>query len=629
MSDSPQYLGDRAARVRTLFGLPIHRKIRTGEKQVPWSGVFMLSMMWFTWGFNIFAGGVALTFTIRKYVNNPQVISLVMTVAGVIMLGPIISYLSDQIWTRAGRRRPFLIVAWLGGFLAMASFAFLPTIAGFINHGLMKIGLKPVGELLVLAVMIACYLKMWDGAAPLEPLFLECVPSHQRGRFWAIRNMLFSLAVMMFYQILWPMYDRNIDMFSWFGHPGVLYMTGEQSIYILASGLFFLTGLYLVFCVKETRMPEAPNKSFRNMFLGARNAPNWPVENLPVSSPTVDPRLNLNYEIPTVAPASQIPIIAFVLGMLKDVFLKTSNFPYYIVLIIPGIETMIWGNYNQLMQNDQFRYTKQAQADWAFPMQMMAVFVLPVFAGWYSDVRVNIRWWLRILMLSLSVASFVAMLRMLKLYSPQDIRALPSFAILSVLTALTTVSMVLLYIPTVETMLDFVGREHARAWVSLLTVVKSMVTTALLYIYIQRCQDQTPPILVWMLFSVVGSALSALMDTFIGPMIYDYMPPSQMGTINSGKGIIESLVKFCAANMGAWWIVFFSMHIRTPVHSKYDYTSMYILQFMLFVPAIIAKLYFIHLIAKDKMKKWNTQPSPAVLEPAVEDLALVAETGTR
>jgi hypothetical protein len=56
---------------------------------------------------------------------------------------------------------------------------------------------------------------------------------------------------------------------------------------------------------------------------------------------------------------------------------------------------------------------------------------------------------------------------------------------------------------------------------------------------------------------------------------------------------------------------------------------MYILQFMLFVPAIIAKLYFIHLIAKDKMKKWNTQPSPAVLEPAVEDLALVAETGTR
>jgi len=146
----------------TLLGLPIHRKIRTGEKRAPWSGVFMLSMVWFTWGFNIFAGGVSLTFTIRKYVNNPQLISLVQTIAGVIIPGPIISYLSDQAWTRAGRRRPFLIIAWLGGFMAMASFAFLPTIAEGINHVLMVIGLKPVGELLVLAVMIACYLKMWD-----------------------------------------------------------------------------------------------------------------------------------------------------------------------------------------------------------------------------------------------------------------------------------------------------------------------------------------------------------------------------------------------------------------------------------------------------------------------------------
>ena len=192
---------------RKFLGITVHRKIRTGEQQVPWSGVFILSMMWFTWGFNIFAGGVALTFTIRKYVNNPQVISFVMTLATLVMLGPIISYVSDQIWTRAGRRRPFLIVAWLGGFLSMASFAFLPQIAGVINHGLVAVGLRPVGELLILAVVIACYKKMWDGCAPLEPLFLECVPPHQRGRFWAMRGMLFNLAVLMFYQILWPLYD--------------------------------------------------------------------------------------------------------------------------------------------------------------------------------------------------------------------------------------------------------------------------------------------------------------------------------------------------------------------------------------------------------------------------------------
>ena len=60
----------------------------------------------------------------------------------------------------------------------MLSFAFLPQIAGVVNRGLVSVGFHPAGELLILAVVIACYTKMWDGAAPLEPLFLECVPPH-------------------------------------------------------------------------------------------------------------------------------------------------------------------------------------------------------------------------------------------------------------------------------------------------------------------------------------------------------------------------------------------------------------------------------------------------------------------
>ena len=62
---------------------------------------------------------------------------------------------------------------------------------------------------------------------------------------------------------------------------------------------------------------------------------------------------------------------------------------------------------------------------------------------------------------------------------------------------------------------------------------------------------------------------------------------------------------------------------------KYDYTSMYILQFMLFVPAIIAKLYFIRLIATNRMKKWGTLEIEQKQEQVVEHLALVAETGAQ
>ena len=605
----------------TLFGMPFHRKIRTGEKHVPWSAVFLLSMMWFTWGFNLFAGGQALTFTIQKYNKDPRIISLILTVAGVIMIGPLISYVSDQVWTRAGRRRPFLIVAWIGGFLSMTSFAFLPQVAGTINQVLVAVGLHPVGELVVLAVTIACYRKMLDGMATIEPLFLECVPPHQRGRFWAMRGMVYTLAITMFYQALWPHFDDQVDMFRWLGRPDVLSLTGEQLIYILAAGLFLLTGFFLVFCVQETRMPQAPNKSFRTLFFGERRPSVAMESNMPAAS--LDDALVEQSSLMTRL--KQIPIVAFVASFARDVFLKKENYPYYIVLIIPAIETMVWGSFGSLMENDQFGYSKQAQASYGFPSQILSFLVLTPFAGWYSDIRVKVRWWLRILLLAVSAASFVTMLWVLKTYSPTDIREVPSFVILFAVAALTILSVGTLYVTLVETMLDWVGREHARAWVSLLTIVKSMVNVLVLYAFIKCSPGGILPIMVWMVFGVIGGTLGALIGTFIGPMIYDYMPRSQMGTINAGSGLISTVIAFGAANLGAWWIVFYSSNIHKPAHTDYDYTSMYLLQFILFLPAIVAKVYFIRLIVKGKMKKWGTMevedPEEAIIEEKAAHIA--------
>ena len=601
MSESPDTIkantGDPASGQRrplTLLGIPLHRKIRTGETHIPWSSVFLLTMMWFSWGFNLFAGGQAVMFTIKKINNDPRIIALVTTIAGIIMLGPLISYLSDQVWTRAGRRRPFLIVAWIGGILAYSSYAFLPQIAGTVNRALGLVGLHPVGELVILAVIIFCTGKMGDGMATIEPLFLECVPPHQRGRFWAMRAMMVTLACTLFYQILWPHFDETLDMFAWLGHPGVLHLTGEQCIYVFAAGLMGITGVFLVFCVEEARMPQAPNKSFREMFIGERRtggAVPAPDAGMPALSFLV--RLK------------RTPIVAFLASFAKDVFLKKENLPFYIVLIIPGIEGMIWGGFGALLENDQFGYSKQAQADYAFPGQILSFLVITPFAGWYSDIRINIRWWLRILLLAISAAAFAGVLYVVKTYSPADIREPASFAILSVVAILTAISVGTFYVPLVETLLDVVGRDHARAWVSLLTVVKSMIVVVGLYIFIQCSPDRVLPIMTWMVFGVIAATMGRLMDTFIGPMIYDYMPRSQMGTINAGSGLISSIVRFGAANIGAWWVVFYSLHVHKPAHVPYEYTSLYLLQFILFIPTILAKVYFIRLIVKGKMKKWG------------------------
>ena len=178
--------------------------------------------------------------------------------------------------------------------------------------------------------------------------------------------------------------------------------------------------------------------------------------------------------------------------------------------------------------------------------------------------------------------------------------------------------MVMLYIPAVETMLDIVGREHARAYVSLLTVVKSMITTLLLYLVIQQCVDQVPPILGRMVFAVVGATLGGATDTFIGPMIYDTCR-AKWERSTPAKGSSIPLCLLVLPIWGAWWIVFFTMHIHRPANTKYDYTSMYLLQFVLFVPAIVAKLYFIHLIRKGKMKKWGALELEATEQLVVEE----------
>lgn len=584
----PQTPDDHAHPVREwrLGPLLLHRPIHTGAKHVPWRAVFILSFMWFTWGFHLFAGGQALTFTIQKYTTDPRLISLIGTFASVVMLAPLVSYLSDQIWTRHGRRRPFVIIGWLGGFLGMLSFAFLPQVLGGINGALGLVGIPAVGDLVLLAIIVGGYKKLIDGMAPLEPLFMECVPPDQRGRFFAIRGILFTLSVTLFFQVFWPVFDDQLDMFAWLGHQGVLEIQGEQVVYLCSAGLFFVTGLYLVFCIEERKAPHAPNKRLYEMFFGGVG-----------TAKTVLGRLR------------QIPIVTFVVGFFKEVFFNTKNYPFYIILVIPAMEAAVWGNFGALMQNDQFGYSKSNQALWALPMQLVSMCLLIPFAGWYSDVRLNVKWPIRAALLVVSACCFAAMVWMYRTYAPADIRELPALWVLFAITLTTAFGVACVYVPMVETLLDVVGRDHARAWVALLTVAKSMLNVLVLYLVIRAHPNHTPPILLWMVFAVVTASMAALMDTFIAPMIYDYMPRSLMGTINSGVGIYTTIVNFIVPNLGAWWVVFYSTHFyhMAGVSGKnaYDYTSMYLMQFALFVPAVISKVYFIRLIAQGRMKKWG------------------------
>ncbi len=641
----------------SFLGIPIHRRIRSGQHHTPWISVFMLSLVWFTFGFNIFAGGQALNFTIHRYAPDPQALALITTIGSLLILGPFIGYLSDQVWTPAGRRRPFVIIGWVGGVIGMFGFAFLTELTGAVNHVLHLAHLRDITILTLLIIIVFSYQRIMNFCSPLEAMFMEVVSPHQRGRFFAIRNVLFSLAVTFFYQVLWPKYDIPIDIFNWLGHPDVLVMTGERSIYIFGGSLFLITGFFMIFCLEEVKSPTAPNHRIRDMFFGSATALAPAASAAVAETPTAGPprqgiiatimkaiqaaiirfsdetrlkgisaALIEDFKI-TIAemksgltwcraemksgliwfrdetPVGRTPVGRFASNFVLDVFFTGDLYPFYLILVIPGIEGSVWGGFGALMGNDQFGYSKENQALWAFPIQMISMCAITPFAGWYSDVRLRVSWLVRIGLVLLAAACFYGVVHSYHVYAPSDIRELPPMWVITMISAMCAVGGIATVVAVVETVLDQVGREHARAWIALLTVAKTMVLTATLYAWIRLSPGHIPSITSWMVFSVLSTCLNGVVDVFLAPMMYDYIPRSRMGTIAAGCGVFGTFISFIGINLGAWWVVWASAHIAHLPEKSYDYTFLYLMQLTLFLPTILVKVYFLRLILTNRMPK--------------------------
>ena len=156
---------------------------------------------------------------------------------------------------------------------------------------------------------------------------------------------------------------------------------------------------------------------------------------------------------------------------------------------------------------------------------------------------------------------------------------------------------------------------------SLLLVVKSVIVIILLYVFIQRSPGMVPPIIGWMAFNVIYGTLGALIGTFIGPMVYDYMRRSQMGTIGAGSGVMGGLVQLGAGVLGAQWAVYYSAHIHHPAGIAIEYSSIYLLQLIICIPILLAKLYFVRIVTTGKLKKWGTLEVENPQEVLVEEQA--------
>jgi len=217
---------------------------------------------------------------------------------------------------------------------------------------------------------------------------------------------------------------------------------------------------------------------------------------------------------------------------------------------------------------------------------------------------------------------------MYRQWGPGDIHILPKLPRMFAVAVTTAVGCLAVTVWMVETLLSFVGREHTRAWATLLAVLLGLGVNIALYTTMQLAPDKTIPITLFMMLNVANGSFNSLLETFIGPMIYEYMPRSKMGTINSGRGLLGDGLRWGINNLGGWWIWWYSLRTLYPGQSNvdaetmnYDYTSMYMLMFILYVPVIAAQAWFVWQVMRKKVLRWG------ILEIEGEEALMAGEQG--
>jgi len=209
--------------------------IKTLQKSVSWWAVALLLT---TTGVQAIVEATAaapLTFTLKKFTDDPALIAFFgsINIAFSFLVAPFVSWKSDRIWTRFGRRRPFLIAGWSLLVLALIAAPLAPTL--WILAGV---------------ILVWQFASDFGYGAVWSPLLYEVVPPHQRGRAVVIKRLISLGSLAFFNYCLLSQFDaiHSIRL------PllGEWTLTGEQVIYFVAAALVALAVLNLTFNVRET-----------------------------------------------------------------------------------------------------------------------------------------------------------------------------------------------------------------------------------------------------------------------------------------------------------------------------------------------------------------------------------------
>jgi Na+/melibiose symporter-like transporter len=217
----------------------------TGRSHVPWLWVVLFAFPAFSNTLMDSISGAALTFTMKKFISDPALITFLgsVNIAFNFLVAPWAAWKSDHIWTKWGRRRPFLLIGWSLLFIS-----------------LLLIPLAPTLSLLVACVVVCQFAADFGYTGPWTPLYYEMIPTHQRGRAVIIKRVGTVVSRLVFNMTLIGQFD-SVRSVNWtFGLvPGAEFrFTGEMLIYWSGALAVLLVLAQMFFLVRESRPAQVP-----------------------------------------------------------------------------------------------------------------------------------------------------------------------------------------------------------------------------------------------------------------------------------------------------------------------------------------------------------------------------------
>jgi MFS family permease len=520
------------------------RPIQTQQPHASLTAIIAINYLWFCNLYQVFVTVNALVFTVKHFTDDPRLIALTSSIgAGFsFLIGPVSNYLSDRIWTRLGRRRPFVIIGWTAVAIGMALIPFMP------SYG-------------ALASLVVAYTLLGDMSTPVEPLCMEVVPPDQRGRSMAVRLIMVQACLLFYFQVLFPRFDDTFHLPASLPWLGGLAFTGEKLIYAIGTALFLSAIAFLFICVREVKVPEAPNIRLSELkFAPVRAAKSF----------------------------------------LSDIFGDKRWWWIYLLYCSANAFLYSWTNnpLYTLLLTDQFAYTKPDIALMGLPAMVIGVLAIMPVMGWYSDKQPRLSYTLLAVVGTLCfVAPWV-----LRSQFNMPWEKLPGVAWLMILGGFVTAGVACFYLMVAQCVLTWTGKDGARAWifaVSLALQIAQGFGCWALIRYFKVFSTSVPPILVWFLFDQVRMTLKSCTDVITSPMFFDFVPRDKMGTLSSGFGFTNSLLVFILTNTAGYWIAWNS------TSSAKNYASGYLLQTAVGIVALVGALVFLRAFRRGKIAEYG------------------------